>query len=109
MNSGGAEKHETLAAGAAIMRSLYIRPDRSPAGWADPVPVAVPPVLAGFIGYLDSDTLDTRQRAVRRRCSVTCSGRCRWAPSGSGCPKTSAPRRSRRGCADPADGRTLAE
>jgi quercetin dioxygenase-like cupin family protein len=32
-------KHETLAAGTATMRSLYIRPDRSPAGWAEPVPV----------------------------------------------------------------------
>jgi AraC-like DNA-binding protein/quercetin dioxygenase-like cupin family protein len=56
-------KHETLAAATATMRSLYIRPGRSPASWADPVPVAVPPMLAELIGYLDSDTLDAGQRA----------------------------------------------
>ena len=56
-------KHETLAAGTAIMRSLYIRPDRSPASWAEPVPVAVTPMLAELIGYLGSDALDAGQRA----------------------------------------------
>ncbi|HEY7143623.1 MAG TPA: helix-turn-helix transcriptional regulator [Streptosporangiaceae bacterium] len=56
-------RHETLTAGTATMRSLYIRPDRSPASWADPVPVAVTPMLAELIGYLDSDTLDAGQRA----------------------------------------------
>jgi AraC-like DNA-binding protein/quercetin dioxygenase-like cupin family protein len=56
-------RHETLAAAVATLRSLYIRPDRSPVSWADPVPVAVPPMLAELIGYLDSDTLDAGQRA----------------------------------------------
>jgi AraC-like DNA-binding protein/quercetin dioxygenase-like cupin family protein len=56
-------RHETLAAGTAVMRSLYIRPDHSPAGWADPVPVAVTPMLAELINYLDSDTLDAGPRA----------------------------------------------
>jgi AraC-like DNA-binding protein/quercetin dioxygenase-like cupin family protein len=54
-------KHETLAAGAATMRSLYLRPDRSPAGWPGPVPVTVTPLLAELIGYLDSDSLDSGQ------------------------------------------------
>jgi AraC-like DNA-binding protein/quercetin dioxygenase-like cupin family protein len=56
-------KHETLAAGAATMRSLYLRPDRSPADWPGPVPVVVTPLLAELIGYLDSDSLDAGQRA----------------------------------------------
>src|SRR5215468_3255073 len=32
-------RHETLAAGTATMRSLYLRPDRSPAHWPGPVPM----------------------------------------------------------------------
>jgi AraC-like DNA-binding protein/quercetin dioxygenase-like cupin family protein len=56
-------KHETLAAGTATMRSLYLRPDRSPASWPGPVPVVVTPLLAELIGYLDSDSLDAGQRA----------------------------------------------
>jgi AraC-like DNA-binding protein/quercetin dioxygenase-like cupin family protein len=58
-------RHETLAAGAATMRSLYLRPDRSPVGWPGPVPVMVTPLLAELIGYLDSDLPETgpRERA----------------------------------------------
>src|SRR5215831_9082180 len=51
-------KHETLAAGVATMRSLYLRPGRSPAQWTSPVPVTVTPLLAELIGYLGSDALD---------------------------------------------------
>src|SRR5215469_8860437 len=56
-------RHETLAAGTATMRSLYLRPDRSPAYWTGPVPVTVTPLLAELIGYLGDDTLDAGQRA----------------------------------------------
>lgn len=49
-------RHETLAAGTATMRSLYLRPDRSPVSWPAPVPVMVTPLLAELIGYLDSDS-----------------------------------------------------
>jgi AraC-like DNA-binding protein len=56
-------KHETLAAGTATMRALYIRPDRSPASWADPVPVTVTPLLCELIGYLGRDDLSAAQRA----------------------------------------------
>jgi AraC-like DNA-binding protein len=56
-------KHETLAAGAATMRSLYLRPDRSPLTVPDPVPVVVTPLLAELIGYLGSEALPAAQRA----------------------------------------------
>jgi len=56
-------RHETLAAGTATMRSLYLRPDRSPAHWTGPVPVTVTPLLAELIGYLGDDTLESGQRA----------------------------------------------
>src|SRR5215475_8953158 len=55
-------RHETLAAGVATMRSLYLRPDRSPAHWTSPVPVTVTPLLAELIGYLGSDALSAAQR-----------------------------------------------
>jgi AraC-like DNA-binding protein len=48
-------KHETLAAGTVTMRSLYLRPERSPVSWPQPVPVLVTPLLAELINYLDSD------------------------------------------------------
>jgi len=54
-------KHETLAAGAATMRSLYMRPDRSPVSWPGPVPVTMTPLLAELAAYLDSDSLGAGQ------------------------------------------------
>jgi AraC-like DNA-binding protein len=56
-------KHETLAAGTATMRSLYLRPGQSPASWPEPVAVAVTPFLAELIGYLDHDDLAAEPRA----------------------------------------------
>lgn len=56
-------RHETLAAGAATMRSLYLRPDRSPASWTEPVPVAVSPLLAELIGHLGAPSLDSAERS----------------------------------------------
>jgi AraC-like DNA-binding protein len=55
-------KHETLAAGAATMRSLYLRPDRSPVSWPGPVPVTMTPLLAELVGYLDSASLGGGRR-----------------------------------------------
>jgi AraC-like DNA-binding protein len=55
--------HETGSDGRATMRSLYIRPEFSPSGWAErPTPVAASPLLAELIGYLGG-TLDPGHRA----------------------------------------------
>jgi AraC-like DNA-binding protein len=55
--------HETLSSGPATMRSLYIRPDRSPVSWAGPTPVTASALLAELIGYLGGDALDGAARA----------------------------------------------
>jgi AraC-like DNA-binding protein/quercetin dioxygenase-like cupin family protein len=56
-------RHETLSAGAATMRTLYVRPDLCPISWPDPVPVAASPLLAELIGYLEAPGLDPGPRA----------------------------------------------
>jgi AraC-like DNA-binding protein/quercetin dioxygenase-like cupin family protein len=103
-------KHETLAAGAATMRSLYLRPDRSPASWPEPVPVLVTPLLAELIGYLGNGPAEKGPRARAEALlgdllqpvpmttiAVRMPGDERAAQVASGL------------LADPADGRTLAE
>jgi len=55
-------KHETLSAGVATMRSLYLRPDRAWARWTGPVPVTVTPLLAELIGYMGTESLGPGQR-----------------------------------------------
>ena len=55
--------HETLSPGAATMRTLYIRPDRSPVSWDNPTPIAASRLLAELIGYLGCDVLDAGARA----------------------------------------------
>lgn len=49
--------HETQAFGAAILRSVYLRPRRCPIRWTAPTPIAVTPLLAELICHLDSDKL----------------------------------------------------
>ena len=57
-------RHETLTAGsAAIMRSLYVRPQLCPISWSQPTPVSASPLLAELIGYLGSPALGPGQRA----------------------------------------------
>jgi AraC-like DNA-binding protein len=103
-------KHETLAAGTATMRSLYIRPDRSPASWADPVPVAVGPLLRELIGYLDTDDLGAGERA---RAEALLADLLRPVPMTAIEIRMPGDERAAdvaaRLLADPADGRTLAE
>jgi AraC-like DNA-binding protein len=60
----GRVPHETRSSGAAIMRSLYLRPSRCPVAWRDPTPVVVGPLLAELIAYLDDEDLG---RAARTR------------------------------------------
>jgi AraC-like DNA-binding protein/quercetin dioxygenase-like cupin family protein len=102
-------EHETLAAGTATMRSLYIRPDRSPASWADPVPVMVTPLLCELIGYLGSDDLSAGQRA---RAEALLADLLRPVPMTTIEIRMPGDERAAdvaaRLLADPADGRTLA-
>jgi AraC-like DNA-binding protein/quercetin dioxygenase-like cupin family protein len=56
-------RHETLSAGAAMMRSAYVRPDRFPLDWAQPTPVSASPLLCDLISYLEDRTLTVERRA----------------------------------------------
>jgi AraC-like DNA-binding protein len=56
-------RHETLSAGAATMRTLYIRPALCPVNWPDFTPVAASPLLAEMISYLASENLTHDQRS----------------------------------------------
>jgi AraC-like DNA-binding protein len=56
-------RHETLSAGAATMRSAYVRPAQCPIGWTEPTPVSGSPLMAELIGYLEDPALDGRRRA----------------------------------------------
>jgi AraC-like DNA-binding protein/quercetin dioxygenase-like cupin family protein len=55
--------HETLSAGAATMRSAYVRPDRCGVTWAQPTPVSASPLLCDLIGYLEDRSLPQDHRA----------------------------------------------
>src|SRR5258708_19103589 len=55
-------RHETLSAGTATMRTLYIRPELCPIGWPDFTPVAASPLLAELIGYLADPEPDAGRR-----------------------------------------------
>jgi AraC-like DNA-binding protein/quercetin dioxygenase-like cupin family protein len=103
-------QHETLSAGAATMRSAYVRPDRCEVSWAEPMPVSAGPLLCELIGYLEDRSLppDKRARAeavlidLLRPVSMT-AVEVRW-------PADDLARQIADGlAASPADGRTLAD
>jgi AraC-like DNA-binding protein len=50
-------RHETLSAGAATMRAVYVRPKECPIDWPDCTPVTASPLLAELIGYLEDPDL----------------------------------------------------
>ena len=56
-------RHETLSAGIATMRTLYVRPDLCPISWPECTPVTAGPLLAELIGYLEDPGLAADQRA----------------------------------------------
>jgi AraC-like DNA-binding protein/quercetin dioxygenase-like cupin family protein len=56
-------RHETLSAGTATMRTLYVRPELCPITWPDAVPVTASPLLAELIGYLEDPGLGPDRRA----------------------------------------------
>jgi AraC-like DNA-binding protein/quercetin dioxygenase-like cupin family protein len=55
-------RHETMSAGTAVMRTLYVRPALCPITWPDCTPVAASPLLAELIGYLEDPGLDPGAR-----------------------------------------------
>jgi AraC-like DNA-binding protein len=55
--------HETRAAGAAVLRSVYLEPHRCPIEWDAPTPVAVSPLLGELIHHLDDRGLRAKERA----------------------------------------------
>lgn len=56
-------RHETLSTGQAVMRTVYLRPDRCPVRWAACTPVSASALLAEVIGYLEDPFLDLTKRA----------------------------------------------
>jgi AraC-like DNA-binding protein len=56
-------RHETLSAGNATMRAVYLKPDLCPVSWQVCTPVAASPLLAEVIGYLGDTSLDSQRRS----------------------------------------------
>ncbi|MGZ4307925.1 MAG: AraC family transcriptional regulator [Gaiellaceae bacterium] len=55
--------HETRASGAAVLRSVYLPPRRSPVDWTTPTPVEVSPLLGELIHHLDDRGLGAKERS----------------------------------------------
>jgi len=47
--------HETRASGAAVLRSVYLRPTKARTGWDTPTPVTVTPLLRELIDHLEQE------------------------------------------------------
>jgi AraC-like DNA-binding protein/quercetin dioxygenase-like cupin family protein len=103
-------RHETLSAGTATMRTLYVRPDLCPISWPDPVPVAATPLLAELIGYLEAPGLDPDRRAHAEAVLVDLLQPVTMATIEVRLPGEERARQVARALADdPADRRTLAQ
>ena len=103
------QPHETLAASAATMRTLYLRPGACPVDWPDFTPVAASPLLAELIGYLGDPGLGD---APRSRAEAVLADLLAPVPMTSVTVRMPADERARQVAdalaAHPADGRTLA-
>jgi AraC-like DNA-binding protein/quercetin dioxygenase-like cupin family protein len=103
-------RHETLSAGTATMRTLYIRPDLCPISWPDFTPVAASPLLAELIGYLENPDLDAARRQHAETMLVDLLQPVAMTTIGVRMPAEERARAVADAlAADPADGRTLAE
>jgi AraC-like DNA-binding protein/quercetin dioxygenase-like cupin family protein len=103
-------RHETLSAGAATMRSAYVRPDGCSVAWAEPTPVAASPLLRELISHLEDRGLAPEHRAHAETVLVDLlqpvamtTVDVRWPAD------VQARQIADRLAAEPADGRTLAE
>jgi AraC-like DNA-binding protein/quercetin dioxygenase-like cupin family protein len=55
-------RHETTASGAAVLRTVYVRPDGCPIDWDLPTPVGVSPLLQELITHLEDRSLPDGKR-----------------------------------------------
>lgn len=103
-------RHETLSAGAATMRSAYVRPARCEIDWTQPTPVSASPLLAELIGYLEDPHLDPDHRSHAESVLVDLLRPVEMTAIEVRMPADDRAGKVARGIAtDPADGRTLAE
>lgn len=103
-------RHETLSAGTATMRSLYIRPAMCPIHWDDCTPVAASPLLAEVIAYLEDEALSPEARAHAETLVVDLLRPVTMTSIDVRMPSEDRARMVAEGlAAAPADGRTLAE
>jgi AraC-like DNA-binding protein/quercetin dioxygenase-like cupin family protein len=103
-------RHETLAAGAATMRSAYVRPERCRIDWPEATPVAASPLLAELIGYLGDRDLDADRRVNAEAVLVDVLEPVAMTTVEVRMPADDRARRVADGlAANPADDRTLAE
>ena len=103
-------RHETLSAGTATMRALYIRPELCPIGWPDATPVAASPLLAELIGYLEDPGLGPERRAHAEAVLVDLLQPVTMTAVEVRMPAEERARQVAEALAgDPADGRTLAQ
>jgi AraC-like DNA-binding protein len=100
--------HETLASGAAVLRSVYIRTSGCPIVWERPTPVAVSPLLAELIPHLEDETLTEKQRLRAEAVLFDLLVPLAVATINVRLPSDERARRVAEGLlADPGDGRTL--
>jgi AraC-like DNA-binding protein/quercetin dioxygenase-like cupin family protein len=103
-------RHETLSAGTATMRTLYVRPEMCPIGWPDCTPVAASPLLGELIGYLENPELDADRRRNAETLLVDLLQPVTMATVEVRMPAEERAREVADAlAANPADGRTLAE
>ena len=103
-------RHETLAAGSATMRSMYLQPDRCPVPWPECTPVAASPLLAELIGYLEDPGLDAGRRERAEALVADLLAPVPMAAIDVRLPRPGPARQVARALLDdPADPRTLAE
>jgi AraC-like DNA-binding protein len=102
--------HETLSAGPATMRTLYIKPDLCAVSWPDCTAVAASPLLAELIGYLEDPELDVARRAHAEALLADLLQPVPMTTIDVRMPTDERARRVAQALTDnPADGRTLAE
>jgi AraC-like DNA-binding protein len=103
-------RHETLSAGTATMRTLYIRPGLCPISWPDCTPVAASPLLAELIGYLENPGLDQDSRTHAETVLVDLLKPMTMTTIEMRMPAEERARQVAQALTDdPADGRTLAQ